>query len=66
VTALPLQVTNAEPAAPIIVLPPNDATVSGTQYLDVVASGATQVQYELTGGSLSDQVIATATATWVG
>jgi hypothetical protein len=66
VLALPLPVANAEPAAPTIVLPSNDATVSGTQYLDVVASGATQVQYELSGGSLSDQVIATATPTWVG
>jgi hypothetical protein len=66
VIVLPSQVANAEPAAPTIVLPSNDATVSGTQYLDVVATGATQVQYELTGGTLSDQLIATATPTWVG
>jgi hypothetical protein len=36
------------------------------QYLDAVASGATRIQYTLTGGLLSDQTIATATPTWVG
>ena len=55
-----------QPASPAIVLPSNGATLLGTQYLDVVASGATQVQYELTGGSLNNQVIATAIPTIVG
>ena len=66
-TVLPMQVANAQPSSPAIVLPSNSATLSGTHYLDATgASGATTVQYELTGGSLSDQVIATATATIVG
>ena len=48
-------------------LPSNDATVSGSQYLDASASpGVTQVQYEVTGGSLNDDVIATATPTVYG
>ena len=50
-----------------IVLPSNGATVSGTQYLDAAASpGASQVRYELTGGTLNDDVIATATPTYYG
>ena len=50
-----------------VVLPSNDATMSGNQYLDASASpGVSQVQYELTGGTLSDQVIATATPTIYG
>jgi hypothetical protein len=49
-----------------VVLPSNGATVSGNQYLDAVASSATQVQYEVTGGSLNDAVIATATPTIYG
>ena len=65
---LPLQVANAQPMSTTVVLPSNDASLSGIhQYLDATASsGATQVQYELSGGSLSDQVIATATLTYVG
>ena len=49
-----------------VVLPSNGATVSGNQYLDAGASSASQVQYEVTGGSLSDAVIATATPTIYG
>jgi hypothetical protein len=50
-----------------VVLPSNAATVSGTQYLDATASaGVTRVQYELTGGSLSDAVIATGIPTIYG
>ena len=65
-SALSVQIASAQPASPAIVLPSNGATLLGTQYLDVVASGATQVQYELTGGSLNNQVIATAIPTIVG
>jgi hypothetical protein len=61
-----VQMANAQPASPTIVLPSNGATLSGTQYLDVVAPGATQVQYELTGGRSNNQVIAAATLTIVG
>jgi hypothetical protein len=66
VSVLPVLVADAAPNA-VVVLPSNNSTLSGTQYLDSTASpGATQVQYELTGGSLSDQVIATAASTIVG
>jgi hypothetical protein len=43
--------------------PSNNSTVSGTQGLDALASaGVTQVQYELTGGTLNHSVIATVTS----
>ena len=45
----------------------NKTTVTGLQYLDSSASpGVTQVQYELTGGTLNHKVIATGTPTIVG
>jgi hypothetical protein len=54
-------------ASTSVVLPANGATEAGQQLLDASASsGATQVQYELSGGSLSNQVIATATPTIYG
>ncbi len=50
-----------------VVVPSNGATLSGNQYLDAVASsGVSGVRYELTGGSLNDTVIATATPTIYG
>ncbi len=50
-----------------VVLPSNDATLSTSQYLDAATSpGVTRVQYELTGGNLSDAVIATGTPTLYG
>jgi phosphatidylinositol-3-phosphatase len=50
-----------------VALPVAGATVIGGQYLDASASpGVTKVQYELTGGTLNDAVIATATPTIVG
>ena len=64
-----------EPASAIsptttVLVPSNMATVSGTQVvLDASASdnvSVTRVQYELTGGTLTDQVIATATPTIYG
>jgi hypothetical protein len=58
---------NNPPPTTSVVLPSNNATLSGSQYLDAVASaGVTRVQYELTGGSLSDAVIATGTPTIYG
>jgi hypothetical protein len=51
------------------VLPSNNASVTGNQYLDATASsGVTQVTYEVSGGpaNLSDDVIATATPTIYG
>jgi uncharacterized protein YjbI with pentapeptide repeats len=45
----------------------NGATIKGGQWLDAWASpGVTKLVYELTGGTLADSVIATATPTWVG
>ena len=59
-------VDNAPPTTKVV-LPSNDATLSGNQYLDATTSpGVSQVQYELTGGTLSDQVIATGTPTIYG
>jgi hypothetical protein len=50
-----------------VVTPSGGATVSGTQGIDASATpGVTQVQYELSGGGLSNDVIATASPTWVG
>jgi uncharacterized protein YjbI with pentapeptide repeats len=67
-TAVPITVNNPLPTT-TVVLPADDATLKGLQYLDAVAStDVSRVVYELSGGpsSLSDQVIATATATYVG
>ena len=66
-SSTPVQVVAAVTLSSSVVLPSNGATVSGTQNLDAVPSaGATGVQFELTGGTLSDDVIATATLTDVG
>ena len=55
------------PAATAVVLPSKDASLSGTTVLDATASpGLNAVQFELSGGSLSDRVIATATPTLYG
>jgi uncharacterized protein YjbI with pentapeptide repeats len=69
-TSAPVSVTitNAAPTTTVL-LPSNGATVSGSTYLDASAtSGVTNVAYELSGGpsNLSDQVIATAAATYYG
>jgi hypothetical protein len=72
-TYAPITVTvdNTAPPAPSIVLPSNGATLSGTQYLDAVASpGVTQVHYALSGGpdnSLLSDIFATPTYYgWIG
>jgi phosphatidylinositol-3-phosphatase len=58
------------PPTTTVGLPSNNATLSGGQYLDASASpGTTMVQYEVSGGSLSDKVVATAIPTiygWLG
>lgn len=55
------------PPTTSVVLPSNGATLSGKQYLDAIASpGTTHVQYELTGGTLHGDVIATASPTLYG
>jgi hypothetical protein len=55
------------PPTTSVILPSNNAAVSGTQGLDASASaGVTQLQYELTGGTLNHSVIATANLTDYG
>ena len=65
-TTDPAKITVTAPATNVV-LPSNNATLSGVQYLDAVASpGVTKVQYQVTGGSLSNAIIATATPTIYG
>ena len=57
------------PLQPQVLVPSNGSSVSGTTVLDSSATpGVTVsgVQFELSGGSLSDQVVATATPTLYG
>ena len=65
--AITINVHNSLPST-AVVIPANNATVSGTaQAFDATASsGVTRVQYEITGGTLNDSVIATATPTIYG
>ncbi len=52
-----------------VVLPADGATLAGAPYLDALASdapGVTKVVFEVTGGSLINKVIATATLTYYG
>ena len=69
-SVVPLQVAGAQAPSTSIIFPSNSATVSGTsQILDAGASSAvsqTSVQFEITGGTLTDSVIATATPTYYG
>ena len=62
-----LQAWVLPPPTTNVVIPSNNATLSGTQLLDAFASsGVTQVQYELTGGTYSHTVIATGNPTYYG
>jgi hypothetical protein len=55
------------PPTTTVGIPSNNATVTGLGNLDSNASpGVTQVQYELTGGTLNHKVIGTGTPTIVG
>ena len=67
-TVLPVEVAGAQTPSTFVAIPSNNATVSGiSQILDAGASsGVTQVQYEITGGTLTDSVIATGTPTIYG
>jgi hypothetical protein len=67
-TAITITVSNPAPST-LVVLPANDATVSGSPYLDASASpGVTQVLYEVSGGpdNFVDLVISGSTQTYVG
>jgi hypothetical protein len=67
----PVTVTVNNPAPTTsVLLPSNGATLSGGQWLGATASsGVSTVQFELTGGTLNDTVVAPATLTaygWLG
>ena len=69
-SVLPGQVASAQPPSTAVLVPSNNATVSGARViLDAGASaGVTQVQFEVSGetASLNDQVVATAVPTYYG
>jgi polyvinyl alcohol dehydrogenase (cytochrome) len=57
---------NPTPPTTSVIAPSNGASLSGSQWLDANASdrfGVTKVEFHLTGGTLNDSLIATATAT---
>ncbi len=64
VSALPVQIAGAIPPDSTVLALAGGSTVSGTQVpLDASAgAGTTEVQFELSGGNLSDDVIATVTS----
>jgi hypothetical protein len=73
-TRAPISVTvTNQPLHTAVLVPSNGATLSGSAaVLDASATGTsdvTSVQFEVTGGSLSNRVVETATATlygWIG
>lgn len=67
-TLLPMEAAGAQTPSTFVGIPSNNAIVSGTsQVLDAGASsGVTRVQYEISGGTLTDSAIATATPTIYG
>ena len=69
-SALPSQVAGAQPPSTQIVVPATGTTfedIAGPAVLDATASaGVTRVVFEVTGGTLNDWVIATATPTIYG
>jgi hypothetical protein len=63
-----VSVNNAAPMTSVVI-PSNNASVSGTQLLDAWAtSGVAQVEFEVSGGpsNLNDQVVATGNPTFYG
>ena len=69
-TSSPVTITVSNtPPSTSIVLPSSSGTVSGETVVDAVASsniGISQVQYEVTGGTLTNFVVATGTPTIYG
>jgi hypothetical protein len=58
----PITITVNNPTTTAVVIPSDGATLSGTSALLVAsAPGASSVNFELTGGTLSNQVVATGT-----
>ena len=68
ISLVPVRVASAQSLGTAVTIPTNVYTASGTsQLLDAAASpSASHVQYEITGGTLTDSVIATATPTYYG
>ena len=68
-TSAPVTVTIENPPATTVVLPAANANVQGSTWLDAGPndwSGIASVQFEISGGSISDQVLGTATPTICG
>jgi alpha-tubulin suppressor-like RCC1 family protein len=67
-TSAPATITvDNPPPTSSVVLPRNGAPLSGTNWLDTTTSlGVSQVVYEITGGTLTNAVIATGTPTVYG
>jgi Bacterial Ig domain len=69
-TSAPITITvNNQPPTTAVLLPSNGATLTGAQYLDAAASspaGIKSVSFEITGGTLNNQVISGSTATYFG
>ena len=67
-SVLPAEVAGAQGPSTSVVIPVTGATLSGiSQVLDAAASpGVTQVEYEITGETLNNAVVATATPTIYG
>jgi photosystem II stability/assembly factor-like uncharacterized protein len=68
-TSAPITITVSNVPSTSVLLPANNATVSGSTVVDASASssvGVAAVSFELSGGALTDHVIGTATATSYG
>jgi hypothetical protein len=68
IVVVPARVEAAQPPSSAVTIPTNNSTVSGTsQLLDAGATpSASQVHYEITGGTLTDSVVATGIPTYYG
>jgi hypothetical protein len=67
-TGITVTVANPPPVTSVFI-PSNGASLTGSQLLDASASdivGVTKVEFHLTGGTLNDALIATATPTYYG
>ncbi len=67
-TGITVTVDNIPPTTSVVV-PSNGAALTGTQTLDATASdagGVTKVEFHLTGGTLNNALIATASLTYYG
>jgi hypothetical protein len=67
-SAMPVELVGAQSPSTVVTIPTNDTTVSGvSQLLDAAVSPmASQVHYEISGGTLTDSIVAAATPTYYG